>query len=313
MFLFAFRWVGILVVANVLFAQDAIQVHGYVQGRFTDEPGTPNRLEIRRARLVVSGTPVSKLSYRFQVDFAKRPYLMDALVGLNLAREFTLTAGQMKIPFSAESLISDNLNAPIARSRAVLSLAPGRDTGVQGRDVGTMASGALSGHNGPVLEYSAGVFRGQTLIYSPKVHYNATAARVVAHPIRGLSVGVDWYGSFTAPGQLEKRREEVESEYHRGRLNLRGEEIWARDGTLERRGGYGLGWWRLSESWESVARADWLTTNVHKANTSSTAYMVGANRFLWNHTKIGFNVGAENDPGAKPWSRVLLAQMMLFF
>src|SRR5690348_8631420 len=141
MFSFAPRWAGIFVLAKVLSAQDVLQVHGYVQGRFTDEPGTPNRLEIRRARLIVSGTPVSKLSYRVQVDFAKRPYLMDASVGWQVSRGLTLAAGQMKIPFSAESLISDNLNAPIARARAVLSFAPGRDTGVQGRDVGTTVSG----------------------------------------------------------------------------------------------------------------------------------------------------------------------------
>ena len=311
--IFGLRGLGFFGLASLLCAQDAVQVHGYVQGRFTDQPGTSDRLEIRRARLILSGTPVSKFSYRFQVDFAKRPYLMDASIAWRGSREFAFTAGQMKIPFSAESLISDNLNAPVARSRAVLSLAPGRDTGVQGRDVGVMASGELHGLKRLPVEYSAGIFRGQTFIYSPKPHYNATAGRLVAHPISGLSVGADWYGSFSAPGGLVKRREEVESEYHRGRLNLRAEEIWARDGTLQRRGGYSLGWWRWSDNWEALARTDWLNTNVHKPNTSSISYMVGLNRFLLNHAKVGFNIGAENDPGPKPWARVLLAQVMLFF
>src|SRR5207247_456262 len=146
------------------------------------------------------------------------------------SQALSFAAGQMKIPFSAESIISDNLNAPVARSRAVLSLAPGRDTGVQGRDVGLQMFGGVHGGNGPIVQYTAGVFRGQTFVAAPKAHYNATAGRVLVHPLHGLSVGADWYGSFTAPARLEKRREEVECEYDRGQQDIRAEQIWARDG-----------------------------------------------------------------------------------
>ena len=126
----------------------------------------------------------------------------------------------MKLPFSAESIVSDNLNGPVARSRAVLSLAPGRDTGVQGRDVGVQTFGGIQGRSGPVVEYSVGVFRGQTFVSAPKNHYNATAGRMIVHPMHGVSLGADWYGSFTAPARLEKRREEIEGEYDRGRLQI---------------------------------------------------------------------------------------------
>ncbi|PWU04400.1 MAG: hypothetical protein C5B51_16780, partial [Terriglobia bacterium] len=216
-------------------------MHGYLQGRFTDQEGTSDRLEIRRARVIVTGDPLSRVSYRFQVDFVKRPYIMDASLTLKYSRFHSVTAGQMKIPFGAENITSDNLNAPVARSRAVLSLAPGRDTGVQGRDVGVLFSGSMHRGNGALVEYGAGVFRGQTLIYSPKVHYNATAGRLIFHPIHGLGVGADWYGSFSAPAHLVKRRQEVEGEYEHGRLKLRAEQIFARDGALERRGGYLVG------------------------------------------------------------------------
>jgi phosphate-selective porin len=113
-----------------LCAQDSFDVHGYIQGSFTDQEGTPDRLEIRRARLIFSGDPLSDFSYVMQADLVKVPYIMDAAVTWRFARGFRLTGGQFKIPFSAESLISDNLNIPIARARAVNGLAPGRDTGV---------------------------------------------------------------------------------------------------------------------------------------------------------------------------------------
>src|SRR6185295_4972479 len=221
--------------SSCLCAQGPFQVHGYLQGRYTDEESSPNLLEIRRARVIITGDPLSRLSYRFQVDIVKRPYLMDASLTWKFSRALFLAAGQMKIPFSTESIVPDNLNAPVARSRAVLSLAPGRDTGVQGRDVGLQAFGGVHGSQGPIVEYNAGVFRGQTFVAAPKVHYNAVAGRMLVHPLHGLSLGVDWYGSFTAPAGLEKRREEVEGEYDRGRLDIRAEQIRARDGTLERR------------------------------------------------------------------------------
>jgi len=294
-------------------AQDIIQIHGYIQGSFTNQEGTPDRLEIRRARLILSGDPLSKLSYTFQVDFVKRPYLMDAALTWEFSRFLRLTGGQFKIPFSAESLISDNLNIPIARARAVNGLSPGRDTGVQGRDAGVQLAGTLHWGNGPLIDYAAGVFRGQTFVDAPTAHYPATAGRVMVHPLPGVTVGGDWYASFSAPAHNEKRRAEAEGGYDRGPLHLREEQIWARDGTLERRGGYALGAWRLTPHWEPLARADWLTTNIHKANTTSIAYLAGLNFYWGKHVKIGANAGAQHDQGPRGFSSLFLAQTMFGF
>jgi len=64
-----------------------------------------------------------------------------------------VTAGQFKIPFGTESLVAENLEIAIARSRAVNSLAPGRDTGVPGRDTGIQIAGSPSAlaRSGPSL------------------------------------------------------------------------------------------------------------------------------------------------------------------
>jgi hypothetical protein len=299
--------------AVVLHAQHPVEVHGLLQGRFTDQPGTSDHLEIRRARLVLLGDPISKLSYRFQVDFVKRPYLIDASLAWKFSRALTLAAGQMKIPFSTESLLNDVSNQPVSRSRAVLGLAPGRDTGVQARDVGAQISGAFHANNGPVVEYAAGVFRGQTFVSSPKVHYNAAVGRLVAHPAHGLSVAADWYGSFSAPPNLRKRRDELEAEYIRGHVTIRAEQIWARDGALHRNGGYVLGAWKATRNLELLTRADWLTTDTRKPNATSVAYIAGANYFLWNHVKTGYNIGAQVDPGPTGLSSVMVAQIALYF
>lgn len=303
----------VLIFSGCLHGQREFQIHGYVQARFTNQEGTPERLEIRRARVILSGNPLSKLSYLFQVDIAKRPYFMDAALTWQFSRWLRVTGGQFKIPFSAESIISDNVNIPVARARAVLGLAPGRDTGVQARDTGLQLAGTLNRGSRALVDYAAGVFRGQTLFYSPNTHYRSTAARVMAHPLPGLSAGGDWYGSFSAPQLAEKRRWETEGAYDRGPLHLRAEQIWARDGALQRRGGYLLGSWRLSRSWEPLARADWLTTNTRKPNTTSIAYMAGLNLYWGRHLKVGANTGAQHDQGPRGFSSLLLAQTMLMF
>jgi len=101
--------------------------------------------------------------------------------------------------------------------------------------------------------------------------------------------------------------------YKRGAINLRAEQIWARDGRLERRGGYALGAWRLSSHWEPLARTDWLTTDIHKANTTSIAYLAGLNFYWGKHVKVGANAGAQHDQGSRGISSLFLAQTMLGF
>ena len=62
--------------------------------------------------MILSGEPLSDLTYTVQADLAKSPYVMDAALTWKFSRALRLTGGQFKIPFSAESLISDNLNDP---------------------------------------------------------------------------------------------------------------------------------------------------------------------------------------------------------
>jgi hypothetical protein len=52
-------------------AQDMFQVHGYVQGRFTNQEGTPDRLEIRRARLIFVRRSAFAAVLQVQVDLVK--------------------------------------------------------------------------------------------------------------------------------------------------------------------------------------------------------------------------------------------------
>jgi hypothetical protein len=258
--------------------------------------------------VIVSGDPLPGLSYSVQADVAHLPYLLDASATWKFSAVFRLTAGQFKIPFSSESLLADNLDIPIERARAVNSLVPGRDTGVQARDTGMQVSGIL--HR---IEYAAAVLSGQLIVNSPSAHYRAVAGRVSLQPINGFRAGGDWYGSFSTSTTPPKRRIEAEANYEHGPVRLATEQIFARDGSLQRHGGYGVGSWRLSAYLEPLTRVDWLTTNTHKSNTTSVAYMAGLNFYWGTHVKVGMNTGAQHDQGPKGFSSLILVQTTLGF
>lgn len=297
-----------LAIPSLLLAQEPFQIGGYIQGRFTNREGTPDRLEIRRARLVVFGDPLPDFSYNVQADVAHAPYLLDASLTWKFSGAFRLTSGQFKIPFSTESLASDNFDVPVERARAVNSLAPGRDEGVQGRDTGVQASGRVGR-----FEYGAALLLGQLIVDSPAVHYRAAAGRLLVHPLRGVTAGGDWYGSYSVTSGPPKRRSDAEGSYERGPVRLAAEQIFARDGSLQRRGGYAVASWRLNPNWEPLARADWLTTNIAKPNTTSIVYVAGVNFYWRKYVKVGINTGAQHDQGPRGFSSVFLAQTMLNF
>ena len=82
--------------------------------------------------------------------------MLDAEAEFKAAQSLKLTAGQFKLSFSLSSLTPDNLEASIERAKVVSSLAPGRDTGTQGRDSGVQLSGTLGWSYS--VDYLAGLF-----------------------------------------------------------------------------------------------------------------------------------------------------------
>jgi phosphate-selective porin len=284
---------------------------GYIQLRFTDSRDTPNRFEVRRARLQLNGDLNSRISYAIQGDVLKLPNLLDAEVEFKATRGLKFTAGQFKLPFSLSSLTADNLEATIERAKVVNSFAPGRDTGVQGRDSGLQSSGTFGSTR--AIDYSAGVFSGELLINSPRQQYHAVSARAVAHLSRGLQIGADMYRSFSAPAHEDKTRQSAEVRYTGGPLTMQAEYLWGRDGTTDRRGGYALAVWRWSKRWEGIARDDWYTSNASRANARTQTWLAGANYYLWPKVRIQANGGLRQEPASVRLSGVFLTQLQMGF
>jgi phosphate-selective porin OprO/OprP len=166
-----------------------VALKGYVQADFrsfldwqvgdgSDDTLRSDDAEWRRTRIGVEGA-WRKLAFEIDVDpaFAEGDMLKDAWLGLRVSKQLAIDGGHMKLPVSPEWLTSPAKTDFIERAVAVDSLAPGRDWG-----------GLLHGELGRVLEYSAGVFEGDSRSSSARAETTG-AARIVLKPARWLHLG----------------------------------------------------------------------------------------------------------------------------
>ena len=122
---------------------------------FDDEPASlESGVEVRRARLLISGTYLGDWQFEAQYDFTALEPQIDTLSGLNDVyiayhgfQSIGIKAGHFKEPFGLEELTSSKYDTFIEDSLAK-ALTPGRNIGL-----------ALSGHTGQWTA-SVGIFNG---------------------------------------------------------------------------------------------------------------------------------------------------------
>jgi phosphate-selective porin len=91
------------------------------------------------------------IEFEVEYDFARANPWRDAYVNANMASWLSITGGRFKMPFGREATTPMTKLPFVFRSDASSRIAPGRDAGV-------MAHGRPAGR---MLEYAAGVFRGE--------------------------------------------------------------------------------------------------------------------------------------------------------
>ena len=291
-----------------------VNISGFVQGRFTEARGTTNTFEIRRARLIFDGKLGDTIGYLIQIEGVK-PQLLDARLDFKPLPQFGVSIGQFKIPFSTESITSDNLLPFIERSTVVNSFAPGRDNGSIGRDIGLQFSGkVLHGKNVDRLEYFVALFNGNGINVKDDNHYKDTAARVVLRPLRQLALMANYYNGATGVQQLSKERFGAEFSFAHGPITAAGEYIWGHDGPIHRNGWYALTALRLSQKWEGVFRFDNFSPHQHTPTlTTVNNYVMGANYYLNPFVKLAANFDRQEDLFTHRGSNIVLLQTQFQF
>jgi phosphate-selective porin OprO/OprP len=290
-----------------------VQVTCYNQIRYQTllEKGKKDGFDIRRARLDIKGAITPFFAYRLQADFVDKPKLIDASADIKLADFFIITAGQFKIPLSAENLTSSNKLEMIDRSQVVEALvARGRDVigNQNGRDIGVQISGSfikVKGQN--IVEYRIGVFNGSGINVADTANEAKDfAGRFLVTPLKGLSCGVAYYNGWDKAikpdvvGKSQVRnRFGIELSFISTRHSLRGEYIKGKDGKTDRTGWYiQYGYFLIPQKFQVLAKYDTYDPNISASNNISVNYVMGANYNFnsWSRLQAFYTFRQEEGP-----------------
>ncbi len=286
---------------------------GYVQLRYQLSDGDTSRIssaDIRRMRFSLAGRVTEPWSYFFQADFAASPRLLDAYIDYSPFRFLRVKAGQFKIPFSRENLMSSARLDFIDRSQVVESLVArsGDVAGNQsGRDVGVQVGGRLAGCDSTSsLEYAAGVFNGSGINVPDRNDAKDFCGRIVIQPVREIHVGVSYYDGFdvwgSPPVSGRRTRFGLEFDYADSPLEISGEYIGGNDGAISRRGGYlQAAYYVAGRDLQIAARFDTYNPDVSMRDMISTDYVFGATYLIASNVRVQGNYliwrGRDNRAG----------------
>lgn len=200
------------------FGRFLLQVDGMIQTRFIlnfrDGPDfdDDNRygFEVTRARMTFRGHVYSEdLQYLLRIESTPYPLpqsgtagdfgLLDAWVRYNFSNEWSVRAGQFKMPFMREELVSESAQLAVEQSLMNLNLSVGRSSGIElayhdnANAWSIMASNGMSSR-GPILNQLMGGARINTSAIASNVEF-AIATRYE----RRLAGSWEQFEDFTSP------------------------------------------------------------------------------------------------------------------
>ncbi len=277
----------------------ALQISGLAQVRYQgfEQSGVNNAFDLHRIRLDVRGDVTDSWSYDIYTEYGGTGVkLVDAWASYKVGSYLKFTAGQFKVPFSLESLISDQQLEFIDRSQVVEALV-GRSKDVIGnqnaRDIGIQISGSfakLDDFN--LFDYSFGVFNGAGYdVTTDNNNHKDLGGRFTVHPIKNLSVSADFYngvGNYGTPAKNQTRnRGGFDARYVVGGLSLQAEYDKGTDGTIKRDGWFGqAAYFVVPKKLQLAAKYDTYDPNKAVTTDRTKIYTAGANYYFNDWTRI---------------------------
>jgi phosphate-selective porin OprO/OprP len=314
---------------GITIGSKALQISGVVQTEYEgfEQSTKTSTFLLHRARLDVKGSVTDDWSYEVYTEFAGvNPKLLDAYTTYKIADYLKITAGQFKVPFSAESLVSDADLLFIDRSQVVNALS-GRSTDVignqNGRDIGAQLSGSFAKVDSRYLfDYYFGVFNGAGYdVTTDNNNQKDMAGRLVVHPINNLSIGADFYigqdvfAVGTAAAATHKRnRQGIDGTYVWKKLTLTAEYDKGTDATLNRNGWFGqAAYFVWSDKLQLAARYDTYDPTQTITTDRSTYYVGGINYFFNKWARLAVNYIDAREQTVQIKNNIFEAQLQITF
>jgi phosphate-selective porin len=267
----------------------SLKLGGYIQVFGVDWDKDTDTFSLRRARVALTGEIVKNLKFKLNVDVVKSPALLDAEVEFAPTKIAGLRIGQFRVPFSLESYTSTADLDLINRAAAVDTLAPGRDNGSSGRDVGTVVFGGTSW-----VEYVVGLVNGAGINKADTNSHKDFSGRIVLKPVKFLAVGGSLYRgrqTVTADAPLVARNKEgLEAVLSVSRFTAKGEYIHAQDDLISKSGWYAqAGYFALPGKLQAVVRYETLDLDRAVPDNGTNITTLGVNWIIAGKTKLQLN------------------------
>lgn len=309
----------------------ALQLSGLLQTEYEgfEQSSKINTFLLHRARLDVKGNISDDWNYEVYTEFAgATPKLLDAYTTYKIADYLKITAGQFKVPFSLESLISDADLEFIDRTQVVNALA-GRSTDVignqNGRDIGAQLTGSFAKLNDHYLfDYYFSVLNGAGYdVTTDNNNHKDIVGRLAIHPVQNLTIAADFYhgidpfivGSAKTPTNNLRNRQGIDGRYVWKKLSLTAEFDKGTDGHINRNGWYGqAAYFVWSNKLQLAARYDTFDPTQTITTDRTTNYTGGINYFFnkWAKFTVDY-IDSREQTATQIKNNIFEAQLQLVF
>jgi len=315
---------AVLILAGASFGQDkkeptflsiskAFKLSGWTQFQYAGWDKGVDNFSVRRSRLTLAGDILKNMHYKLQLEFAKTPLILDAMIEYEFSRAFQLRVGQFLVPFSMENLTGTADVDMINRSQPEEKLVPGRDNSSQGRDVGVAVFG-----NASIVEYTAAIVNGAGFNKADTNSHKDLVGRLVLRPVKYLSVGGSLYKgkqSATAEAPLVTRdKAGLEMALVLDRISIKSEYYYAKDDKLTRNGWYAQGgYFILPKKIQALIKYDVVDMNRTLSGDRIGRYTAGVNWFISGRTKLQLNYELYKLESGKTDNQAILAMLQVAY
>lgn len=195
------------------------EVHGTIRTKFEYQTEmVASRFEVRNARISITGNVLPIVAYKAEVDLSDEGQIkmLDAYARLFPVKHLTVTAGQMRVPFTIDAHRSPHQQYFANRSFIAKQVGNVRDVGVTlGYKLGTEIPVTLEG----------GIFNGSGLTnqkeWHKEVNYSAKAQFLFARKLN-LALSIQ----SIQPQAVRVNSYDVGAYYESGRFHIEGEYLY---------------------------------------------------------------------------------------
>jgi hypothetical protein len=321
-------------------SKQEIKLSGFIQERYThsSQQGFNDSLETKRARLILSGNPTSKLDFYIQTDLAgsrtvvsaidfvtpgttttrvSKPVLLSAVVGYQLNKLNKLSLGQFAVPFSMENTTASwNLDF-INRPTVIDELVPGRDPNAIGYDQGIQLYGATRAKSGKLTAlYTLALLNGSGIATDDTNDRKDPDIHLVFNPLSKFAFGGSYYDGAVGAARTDFIRTGYEAAYRSAPWTLKSEYITGKDGAIHKNGWYVTALRMLTKSGlQFGARYDVFDPNTDVDDNALNTLTAGFNWFLdpKGYSKWQLNYERRREEGPQIANDRLLVQFQAGF